>query len=595
MFRTFKIIAHTLLILLVSIIAPSFSAPSVGDDCRKAVFLYIDVSGSMDVKAYPAPDNPQRKISLTQGVNQLLSSLLVTPDAIISQGDRLELKGFYSQTARLTEPFLNYDPLTEQKYLKEEIASAFRHKSRCIDPEIGKKTNFAALIDDLNVTLSDPYLQHRQILIIIMTDGGHDSGNIEQLRQKLKTLSPRCQNTVSKRTRLMFFRLPRKISDSEYEVSHAFKQDLGAQIYSFTRGGFPLDQIRSIISRANTPYPDFEFLSGPVRTSIGTYDFTFRAVNLSCAPLSLKRVCLTFSESDTGRTFSKTQFFSPPLAINPDQNFSIQLSQAVLPPRKYQCKITPYTQYGQGMPKHFPLAIAPSIEIFPQSDNQCFSSESPTLTFPLSAENRNPTDLILAKIQWQITGNGIHLRGHTPMNRPLPRGNNCSDVQLSLEKRLTPGDYHLNITPSTSLGDQGNTKTIPFKVAPCLTISTMDIQPDPLIRLEIANLGQEPQTLTSLIWEITPESEDTGVPILQGQEELSAIIQANTREYLKIDLPKDIEPGRYTLTAHTVNNTGIHSKRIKASFEQGNPAANIFIGAVLIMLVLGVAGFFILR
>ena len=222
------------LVLLSWILAGPRPLPAAAS-CRKAVVVYLDVSGSMYESRYRArlPWSGGRSLTLMENTVRFLQKCLLDPqNGGILPGDRLTVRGFYSQIGTLLGPLDPYDPQRAQKGFqgmdraldvnhnrRYDLGDAkpklqnFRYRNRFLCNQRKLVTDFLPVVQDMvnqyRLTLGSDPQGFDQLIFIILTDGDHENdATFEQFQQAVAQAGHLMEQDLRRqRVKVLFFGL----------------------------------------------------------------------------------------------------------------------------------------------------------------------------------------------------------------------------------------------------------------------------------------------------------------------------------------------------------------------------------------------------
>ncbi|MBI4799046.1 MAG: hypothetical protein HY794_09995 [Desulfarculus sp.] len=180
------------------------------DPCRRAVVIYLDVSGSMYEQKYmsESPWSGGRQITLMENTVRFLENSLLAPGSLaVRPGDHLILRGFYGKVAPLGPALSAFNPEQDaarlgkdmdkrldfnqnQKYdlgdAKPELHK-FRFNNIFLEDQKVLATDFAGVLQDMmqiyRSTPLEPGTEQAfdKLIFIVLTDGGHENDKTQDL------------------------------------------------------------------------------------------------------------------------------------------------------------------------------------------------------------------------------------------------------------------------------------------------------------------------------------------------------------------------------------------------------------------------------
>ena len=378
--------------VLAGWLAPVGPAAAESDPCRKAVVVYLDVSGSMYEQRNLTEllKNPGRKVTLMEAMVTFLKTLFNNRAGdILNDRDILVLRGFYSKVDSLI-PRLDAFDYQRHKEVINGIDKAIDFKKdnhyslidskhptnrfRSSPNKSGSQTDFVALVNDMvrvknTIPLTGSEAVH-QLMFIILTDGGHDASSLETFRLAMDAaqtaLLPDIQHN---RIKVLFFHLGSADGPNVVDVRTAFEKQLNAvaRTIDIKVISFPTIQ-GEIIARLGDGPIQIDYLRPPVwDKSVRGYAVQTAFLNPSCKPETLERVGIIIyplAPSETEKAAEKIPAVQTSLTFAagtmPGSKNGNTIQPAVvsllgvdrLAPGNYRLEACPYTKgIGPGEPK----------------------------------------------------------------------------------------------------------------------------------------------------------------------------------------------------------------------------------------------------
>jgi hypothetical protein len=248
-----------------------------GAPCRKAVVVYLDVSGSMFEERHrvDSPGDGQGPVLLIEAMVDFLHNALAgSPDGVLNPGDSLEVRGFSSQVGPLFGPL---DSFSRERHGPELAAMDGRldingngrldfddyknpaFLARRADGSLLGRTDFTAVLRDMlrkHETLQvGPRASYSQLVFLLLTDAGHDAGPPGDFRSALEQAAQALGQDVEEgRLTVVFASLGyAKPGSGDYDVLADFEQAFQALTRSVELGGVDYrvlqEQIRTRLRR----------------------------------------------------------------------------------------------------------------------------------------------------------------------------------------------------------------------------------------------------------------------------------------------------------------------------------------------------------
>lgn len=384
--------------LLATVLAgwlfPTGSALAESDPCRKAVVVYLDVSGSMYEQRNLTEllKDPGRKVTLMEAMVTFLETLFNNRAGdILNDRDILVLRGFFSKVDSLI-PRLDAFDYQQHKDVINGIDQAIdfkkdnhysladsKHPSnrfRSSPDKSGSQTDFVALVNDMvrirrTVPLTGPEAVH-QLMFIILTDGGHDASSLETFRLAMDAAQTSLLSDIkSNRIKILFFHLGSADGPNVVDVRTAFEKKLNAVARTIDINVISFPAIQSeIIARLSDGPIQIEYLHPPMWDKHGrAYALRTAFLNPSCKEEILERVGVTVSPlipvgaegtAEKGSAAIQTNLTFAAGTI-PGSKTGNTIQQVVisligvnrLAPGNYRLEVCPYTKgVGPGEPKY---------------------------------------------------------------------------------------------------------------------------------------------------------------------------------------------------------------------------------------------------
>ena len=352
------------------------SDSSIVSLCRKAIFIYLDVSGSMysSTPKYDTLNSTRyndKNMKLMDAMVFAISDIFSYFDSntIIRKGDRFELKGFYDSVELLLEPMKSFE---------SEYFSQIQNLHRILDKNLDKritfsdfedifpntniktsKTDFIPIIDDFEKSLFDIKflnINYKYITFVIFTDGDHEE-SINKLEAKIKRL--RSNHSIlfdTKVLRFLFFEL------YPSNVSKIFNEYLDARIYRLIQIKDISDevpQIKRIIEFTAQDFIEFrgiepEKLNIQYKSKNKKKIFTIEGFNESCSEESISKVRLLISKKDDTEGLINKIIKINKNIINPQTAFTIniEIDFKDIQPGEYDLNFIPLTDFRDKDPEN---------------------------------------------------------------------------------------------------------------------------------------------------------------------------------------------------------------------------------------------------
>ncbi len=324
MSKKVKIALWGLVLLTLALAAPR--PARAGVPCRKAVVVYLDVSGSMYESRYRArlPWSGGRPLTLMENTVRFLEKRLLNPEnGGVGPGDRLTVRGFYSQVGTLLGPLDPYDPLRARegfRGLDRELdvnhnrrydlgdakpkLQEFRFHNRFLCNQRETVTDFLPVVQDMvnqyRLTLKSDPQGFDQLVFIILTDGDHENDATFAQFQEAVARAGRimAKDLRRQRVKVLFFGISlfggRKAS--RRKITSHFERAFGIVYRELDPRQLDDPAIRALFRSIQKRIQVVEL--GRPRYLSSSDRLTFRATfsNPSCRPLVLAklryRVCL---------------------------------------------------------------------------------------------------------------------------------------------------------------------------------------------------------------------------------------------------------------------------------------------------------------
>jgi len=313
-YTTFWWLAKFLLLTSLTFVSPTWALSD--NPCRKAVVVYLDVSGSMYERRHMTelPEKPGKKVTLMEATVKFLENLFTNETGgVIEKGDYLAIRQFYSKVAPLVGPFDRFDFSRHSRIIRQIGARLDHNKNGRFDLHdsqvIAKnpaldlqgavfKTNFENLVLDMlrvrkEIRLKGPDSFH-QLLFVILTDGGHDASSADKFEEAIDPVGRFIKKELeSDRVRVLLFSLGHLDTEGgEYDIRADFEKHLKATFRSLTPGAVDFDAIRQIIiERLADKYIEIKEIGNPVWKGRGEgVDLPILVVNHSCRSESLQKI-----------------------------------------------------------------------------------------------------------------------------------------------------------------------------------------------------------------------------------------------------------------------------------------------------------------
>ncbi|KMY67005.1 hypothetical protein AAU61_13725 [Desulfocarbo indianensis] len=232
--------------------------------CRRAVVVYVDISGSMyeNQNRAEAPWSQGKRLTLMENTVRFLEQVLLAEGSeAIKPGDRLVIRGFYSLVGSLLNAIDSYDPKRDAPKIRDldqkldfsgnksyGIADAVPERSnyKTSNPFLAKQdetlTDFTPVVLDMMAQYqltplgTNPH-EFDELVFIVLTDGGHDKSETlplfhKELQNAAALMRP---NLDAGRVKVLIFGMGDYSAVPEiYGVRQPFKKWLAA-------ADFPLD------------------------------------------------------------------------------------------------------------------------------------------------------------------------------------------------------------------------------------------------------------------------------------------------------------------------------------------------------------------
>ncbi len=313
--------------LAVAALALAASPPARAQvPCRKAVVVYLDVSGSMYENCYRAslPWSGGRSLTLMENTVRFLRKRLLNPvNGGVQPGDRLTVRGFYSQVGTLLGPLDPYDPKRARRGFKDldreldvnhnrcyDLGDAkpelqnFRYRNRFLSNQGEPLTDFLPVVKDMvnqyQITLGSDPEGFDQLIFIILTDGDHENdATFAQFQQAVAQAGQIMRDDLRRqRVKVLFFgvSLFGGKKASRRKITAHFQRAFGIVYRELDPRQLDAPAIRSLFRSIQKRIGLVEL--GQPRYQRGDDQLQVKAIfnNPSCRPLTLTklryRICL---------------------------------------------------------------------------------------------------------------------------------------------------------------------------------------------------------------------------------------------------------------------------------------------------------------
>ncbi len=380
--------------------------------CRKAVVVYVDVSGSMYENRLRSvsPWSGRRTATLMENTVRFLEHRLLNPQAqVLLPGDRLILRGFYRRVDNLIPPVESYDPNQTPPRIRgiDKVLDFNRNGRYDICDARGKNcppvnnrfllaTDYRAVVRDMvDIFQGVPVGEDKsfaRLIFIVLSDGAHDY-QAEETGKELEEAVKRAGRLMAPklregRVKVVLFRISNTAGKGVVDVGPLFREYLGAKVLSMNPTIYAVSSLRDLftkdIPRLQIRAARVECLpsrEGPQgETILPHLTLQLTVENRGCRPLVLEQVrCRVTpaepassaeegeekqaSESESGREGAAVYFrlaYGRP--VSPPRE-AVELQQELdLNPGAYRLQMVPLTAgLGKGAPVEvgFQLPEAP--------------------------------------------------------------------------------------------------------------------------------------------------------------------------------------------------------------------------------------------
>lgn len=364
--RFFVILRLTMIFVLIY-----EQADALAQECRKAVFVYLDVSGSMYLTGAPygdknlaTYDGRQRRLmdAMTFMISDIFS--IIEPTPILYEEDRFELIGFYDDINYLINPINDFKS-ADYKILRGLHKDLDKDKNSQLNaadferlfPE-QNATNFIPMVEDFSRKLEDvkfSRIKYKSIVFLIFTDGDHERsfGELNRLLTEFKNTHSRLLR--DKTVKFIFF------ESSRSNVSETFRKQLDASVKRFSEVKNMSEElvvVKQSIEHAIGDFilftsvsPEEAFLN--LKSKQKKLDFVFEGVNQSCVEEKLSKIDLSIREENDNLASPKLIPIAPE-SFPPSALFKrpISILLDIDKPGTYELILTPITENRDPIPEN---------------------------------------------------------------------------------------------------------------------------------------------------------------------------------------------------------------------------------------------------
>lgn len=352
MSRLTKLVHGLAVLAALWLLAP---APARAEDpCRRAVVIYLDVSGSMYEQGYMSESkwSGGRQLTLMENTVRFLENGLLAPGSLaVRPGDHLILRGFYAKVASLGPALSPFNPQQEATRLGKDIDKRldfnqnnrydlgdakpelhhFRYLNIFLEDQKAAVTDFAGVLQDMmQIYLNTPLEPGTEqafdkLVFIILTDGGHDNDKTRDLyKARIREASALMREKIAQgRVQVHLFGVVAATRGAFREVKRVqdvtpdFLEHLGARFSQLDMSYVDQEWFNKhlasqaerieIVGRgpARYEYPPPPALTSPAKSSPpatpanGKIVAPLKLVNLACGTLELSEVqCLLLKVPD---------------------------------------------------------------------------------------------------------------------------------------------------------------------------------------------------------------------------------------------------------------------------------------------------------
>ncbi|WP_415717148.1 hypothetical protein [Maridesulfovibrio sp.] len=538
---------HKLAVILIGILSLLISVNAVAqansdvDACRKAVVVYLDVSGSMDQKRNNVVSIKNgHKISLMQAMGELFEVLLCRDERIIGPNDYFELKGFYSKVASVVPQSNRFKEMRPEVLRKAVMLQKGRmsgaERSRFMKNSI-QKTSFAEVLKDMDIS-GDRLLQeggaYSQYIYILFTDGLDDSG-LPGLEEYFKNCAfAGHRSRVKSKTKVLLVSLPdyRNVQQQEINVQDYFRDYL--QAFVFHCGEYVnADLIGSTIREQIRPAIEVVDIETPApHSTLDKINIPVLLANDSCSDQQLKTISWEILSHPSGDRspvkFAGLEVLKDDFIIKAggsDENFSryvLSLNERI-PEGPIDITVRAETANGVfGREKKVQRRLEPTILM--RNTEVDFSRERDRFIIKTKLTSNSRSELELDSLRmnlFRVSGEKA-IRDEVFTNRLAesnyrsvvlsPSDSSYSDYffEVSLPV-LSSGSYEGEIYAQTTSGAKGNSVAISKNLPAYAMIENVKLVPDRSgeeyqLELTVANRGELPVTVD-------------GIRLIQAQQE----------------------------------------------------------------------------
>jgi len=373
-----KIGVWVLAALALTAAGPAWAEPGAGG-CRRAVVVYLDVSGSMYEQGHfgLSPWSEGRRRSLMENTVRFLEKCLLAPGSrAIRPGDSLVIRGFYSRVDSLGGTIDSYAPQRDMAKINaiDQVLDCNRNgrydlcdavPNRCkksghnrfLADQSAEYTDFAPVARDMVemyrlTPMSGGAHGFDELTFIILTDGGHDQvETLDEFQKEMQTAAEvMAADLKAGRIKVLIFGLGDidKLKATNHDVRPVFNKWLYA-------AQFPLDPGTVSLSRLNGYLAGIADRVQIKRVKGVDYHSETRRLgvvvsleNRTCDPLVVERIACLVRQGGRDSALVKTEL---PLDMELEpwglvsRELAVELAAAeALAPGQYVVQLMPWTR-----------------------------------------------------------------------------------------------------------------------------------------------------------------------------------------------------------------------------------------------------------
>lgn len=622
------------LTLFLSFNAPAFAGGDM-PSCRKAVIVYLDVSGSMK-RDNAISIKTGKSISLMQSMGELFEVLFNRETGIVEADDYFQLKGFYGKVGPLISKSTRFGEVRREVLRKS--ASMQKHGMCAAETArfvggLKYKTSFAEVLKDMDRT-GDQLLRggggYSQYIYLLFTDGLDDSG-ISGLENSFRDcILAGYGDREQSKTKILLIGLPgdNSLKPSEINVQNYFRDYLRAFVFHC---GQSLDTNRILHTVKEQIQPAIEVvdIENPVpHSKLDKINIPILLANDSCSDLKLKSVSweiLSYPE-DQGNpvklkgveVLEKDFFIKAGGGEDNLRKYTLSIADH-LPAGKSVISVRPETVHGvHGRLKKVERRVEPVILL--RNTSIEFSKERDRFIVRTKLTSAFDRELKLDSLRvhlFRLVDDGKRHEVFTNrVAESAHRSISFSSTDASYDDyffevdipELSGGNYVAEVYAQTVSGGKGNTVPVRKEISPYASIENIVIAPVDSgekyeVELVLSNHGDRPLSVDAI--RIVPVKKAAGKgKIGRDWEEVGSelidieplSLAAGEKKSVSIQLrAKQLRTGVNTHLLFVAENFRERGVSPAYVYELPKEKKSSFLGGLLVVLALFGAGYFVIK